>query len=89
MRIAVQTHHLYHLKFIVDGLHEMEFCISYTEVLRFENKMHQILWNLTGSDTDLLEMSDPHPADNIEHTIITIKNIPWQGVIISDTPGRH
>jgi len=51
--------------------------------------MHHILWNLTGSDTDLMEMSDPHPADNIEHTIITIKNIPWQGVIISDTPGRH
>ena len=44
--LAVQIHHLYRSSLIVDTLHEMGFCSLYTEVMRFEKKMPQIVWSL-------------------------------------------
>ena len=40
--LAVQIHHLYRSKFIVDTLHEMGFCSSYKEVIRFEKKCSRL-----------------------------------------------
>ena len=37
--LAVQIHHLCRSKFIVESLHEMGFCSSYTEVIRFEQNV--------------------------------------------------
>ena len=66
---AVQIHHLYRSKVIVDTLHEMGFCCSYTEVIRFEEKNAAdcVQPDVLGDDIDLLEMSVLFSADDVDH----------------------
>jgi hypothetical protein len=47
--LAVQIHHLCRSKFIVETLHEMGFCSSYAEVIKFEKKIRLTVWNLKSS----------------------------------------
>ena len=54
--LAVQIHHLYRSKFLVDTLHAMGFCSSYAEVLRFEkNAADCVKPDILDGDVDLLE----------------------------------
>ena len=91
--LAVQIHHLYRSKFIVDTLHEMGFCSSYKEVIRFEkNAADCVEPDVLGGDVDLLEMSVLFAADNVDHNIITLDGkgtFHGIGVIASVTPGKQ
>ena len=91
--LAVQIHHLYRSKFIVDTLHEMGFCSSYAEVLRFEkNAADCVEPDVLGGDVDLPEMSVLFAADNVDHNIITIDGkgtFHGMGVIATVTPGKQ
>ena len=91
--LAVQIHHLYRSKFLVDTLHEMGFCCSYTEVIRFEkNAADCVEPDVLGGDVDLLEMSVLFAADNVDHNVITIDGkgtFHGMGVIASVTPGKR
>lgn len=81
VELAVQIHHLYRSKFIVVTLHEMGFCCSYTQVIRFEkNATDCVEPDVLGGDVDLLEMSVVFAADNVERNVITIDGKgPWNG----------
>ena len=71
--LAVQIHHLYRSKFILDTLHEMGFCSSFKEVIRFEkNAADCVEPDVLGGDVDFLEMSVLFAADNVDHNIITL-----------------
>ena len=71
--LAVQIQQLYRSKNIVDTLHKMGFCSSYTEVIRFEkNAADCVEPDVLGGDVDLLDMSVLFAADNVDHNIITI-----------------
>ena len=91
--LAVQIHHLYRSKFIVDTLHEMGFCSSYKEVIRFEkNAADCVEPDVLGGDVDLLEMSVLFAADNVDHSIITLDGkgkFHGMGVIASITPAKQ
>ncbi len=68
--LAVQIHHLYRSSLIVDTLHEMGFCSSYTEVMRFEKNAADCVE--PGGDVDLLDMAVLFAADNVDHNIIML-----------------
>ena len=91
--LAVQTHHLHRSKFLVDVLHEMGFCSSYGEVLRFEkNAAHSVDPDVLGGDIDLLDPSVLFAADNVDHNIITIDGkgtFHGMGIVAAVTPGQR
>ena len=91
--LAVQIHHLYRSKIIVDTLHKLGFCSSYTEVIRFEkNAADCVEPDVLGGDVDLLDMSVLFAADNVDHNIITIDGkgtFHGMGVIAAVTPGKQ
>ena len=85
--LAVQIQHLYRSKNIVDTLHKMGFCSSYTEVIRFEkNAADCVEPDVLGGDVDLLDMSVLFAADNVDHNIITIDG---KGTFHAVTPGKQ
>ena len=91
--LAVQIHHLYRSKIIVDTLHKMGFGSSYTEVIRFEkNAADCVEPDVLGGDVDLLDMSVLFAADNMDHNIITVDGkgtFHGMGVIAAVTPGKQ
>ena len=91
--LAVQIQHLYRSKIIVDTLHKMGFCSSYTEVIRFEkNAADCVEPDVLGGDVDLLDMYVLFAADNVDHNIITIDGkgtFHGMGVIAAVTPGKQ
>ena len=89
--LAVQIHHLYRSKIIVD--HKMVFISSYTEVIRFEkNAADRVEPDVLAGDVDLLDMSVLFAADSVDHNIITIDGsgtFHGMGVIASVPPGKQ
>ena len=65
---AVQIHHLYRSKIIVDTLHKMGFCSSYTEVIRLDTNAADCAEpELLAGDVDLLHVSVLFTANNVDH----------------------
>ncbi len=90
--LAVQTHHLYRSKFIVDTLCEMGFCSSYGEVLRFEkNAADCVAPDMLGEDIDMKDATLLFAADNVDHNVLTIDGkgtFYGMGMIGAMTPGQ-
>jgi 5'-3' exonuclease len=88
--LAVQAHHLYRSKFIVDTLCEMGFCSSYGEVLRFEkNAADCVAPDMLGEDIE--DVTLLFAADNVDHNIATLDGkgtFHGMGMIAALTPGR-
>ncbi|CAM1332427.1 Uncharacterised protein r2_g4157 [Pycnogonum litorale] len=72
--LAVQGHHMYRSRFLIDSLHEMGFCSSYGEVQRFErNAANSVVPDSVISETtDLLGMMLQFAADNVDHNLLTL-----------------
>ena len=91
--LAVQMHHLYRSKFIVDTLYQMGFCSYYGEVLRFEkNAANCVAPEMLGENINLLDMSLLFAGDNVDHNILTIDGkgaFHGMGMIAALTPGRQ
>ena len=89
----MEIHYLYRSKIIVDTLHKLGFCSSYTEVIRFEkNAADCVEPGVLGSDVDFLDMSVLFAADNVDHNIITIDGKgAFHGMsdITAVTPGKQ
>ena len=90
--LAIQTHHLYRSRFIVDTLYQMGFSSSYGEVLRFEkNAADTVAVDKLGENVDSQGMAVLFAGDNVDHNILTIDGkgtFHGMGMIAPLTPGR-
>jgi len=72
-------------------MHEMGFCCSYPEVIRFEKNAADVKSDVLCEDVDLLDMSMLFAADNVDHNVITLDGkgiFHGMNIIASVTPGR-
>ena len=72
MGLAVQLHHHYRSRLVIDTLHSMGFAASYNEVLRFERNAacvsdENILGNVKGSHVLMV-------AYHVDHNTVTIND---------------
>lgn len=86
--LAVQMHHHFASRFLVDTLNSHGFCSSYSEVQRFERSA------AASQGTDISGYSDgqfiQYVADNVDHNIRTIdghNTFHGMGIIAAITPG--
>ena len=91
--LAVQGHHLYRSRFLVDTLHNMGYCSSYAEVQRFEKNAADCVASesIVPENIDLLESTLLFAADNVDHNIITLDGkgtFHGMGMIATLTPGQ-
>ena len=89
--LAVQAHHMYRSRFIVDTLHVLGFSSSYKEVLRFEKNAAELAApDAVAEDTEL-DMTLLFAGDNVDHNILTIDGqgtFHGMGIIAALTPGK-
>ena len=91
--LAVQMHHLYRSRFLMDSLSTMGFASSYPEVQRFEeNAACSLAADVLGSDVEILDQSLLFAGDNVDHNIITLDGkgtFHGMGMIAAITPGKQ
>lgn len=91
--LAVQAHHLFRSRFLVDSLSAMGFCASYHEVQRFEKNAAAVTTpDVLGEDVDILEMSLLFAADNVDHDTITLDGkgtFHGMGIVAATTPKQQ
>ena len=71
--LGVQMHKLYGSRFLIDSLHNLVFCSSYSEVQRFERSAafhHGI--HIEGINNESFLQ---HVADNVDHNLRTIDGL--------------
>ena len=87
MGLAIQVHHHYASRFLVDSLHNLGFCCSYQQVQEFE----QSAAFSHGTDiTDFTNQFVQYVADNVDHNIRTLdgnNTFHGMGMIAAVTPG--
>ncbi|CAH3149612.1 unnamed protein product, partial [Porites lobata] len=88
--LAVQMHHHYGSKFLIDSLNSHGFCSSYTEVKKFEMSAAQT------KGTDIPGLTPGHfvqyVADNVDHNVCTLdgqNTFHGMGIIAAVTPATH
>ncbi|KAI3379074.1 hypothetical protein SNEBB_002215 [Seison nebaliae] len=91
--LAVQMHHMYRSRFLIDSLSTLGFSSSYAEVQRFElNAACSRAPDLLGSEIDMLDTSLLFAGDNVDHNIITLDGkgtFHGMGMIATITPGNQ
>ena len=91
--LAVQLHHLYRSRFLIDSLSRMGFASTYSEVQRFEvNAACSLAPDVLGSDMDVLDHCLLFAGDNVDHNIITLDGkgtFHGMGMIAAITPGKQ
>ncbi|XP_073423248.1 uncharacterized protein [Dendrobates tinctorius] len=90
--LAVQLHHHFRSRFLVDSLSAMGYCSSYSEVQRFEeNAAASVGQDVLGGTIDRLDTALLFAADNVDHNIITLDGkgtFHGMGMVATVTPGR-
>lgn len=91
--LAVQGHHMYRSRFLIDSLHEMGFCSSYGEVQRFESNAANSVApdTIISEKTNLLGITLQFAADNVDHNLLTLDGkgtFHGMGMIAALTPGQ-
>ena len=85
--LAVQLHHHFASRFLVDTLHSLGFCASYQEVKRFEgNAAVDQGVNIPNHTSQFIQ----YAADNVDHNIVTLDGndtFHGMGIIAMVTPG--
>ena len=88
--LAVQLHHHYGSRYLIDTLHALGFCSSYSEVTTFERSA------ALSSDDFLEGVTSEHTvqfvADNVDHDICTLDSrntFHGMGMIAAVTPTIH
>ena len=91
--LAVQLHHLYRSRFLIDSLSRMGFASTYSEVQRFEvNAACSLAPDVLGSDMDVHDHCLLFAGDNVDHNIITLDGkgtFHGMGMIAAITPGKQ
>jgi hypothetical protein len=89
--LAVQMHHHYRSKFLLETLNKMGYSSSYTEMLRFQkNAASHGTSNSIFKDQELFQSSCLFVADNVDHNSITLDGkgtFHGMGMIAALTPG--
>lgn len=84
--LAIQMHHHFSSKFLIDSLHKHGFCSPYKEVIRFEqNAASDQGTDIPNYDSQFVQYS----ADNVDHNIRTIdgaNTFHGMGIIATVTP---
>ena len=90
--LAVQLHHHFRSRFLLDSLSAMGYCSSYSEVQRFEeNAAASVGQDVLGGTIDRLDTALLFAADNVDHNIITLDGrgtFHGMGMVATVTPGR-
>lgn len=90
--LAVQAHHMYRSRFLIDTLHGMGFSSSYKEVLRFEkNAADSVAPDMLVDNIEMVDRALLFAGDNVDHNILTIDGkgtFHGMGVIAAITPGK-
>lgn len=87
--LAVQLHHHFCSRFLIETLHQHGFCSSYKEVQKYERNA------ATTSSLDTSVMPNQfvqYVADNVDHNVCTIDGhatFHGMGMIAAVTPGGH
>ncbi len=91
--LAVQLHHLYRSRFLIDTLYHMGYSSSYSEIQRFEkNAAEYTTPNMLGNNLDVVNTALIFAADNVDHNILTIDGkgtFHGMGIIAALTPGQR
>ena len=91
--LAVQLHHHFRSRFLIDLLSTMGYCVSYSEVQRFEeNAASSVAPDIVGGSSAIDEMMLLFAADNVDHNIATLDGkgtFHGMGMIAAATPGRQ
>ena len=89
--LAVQLHHNFGSRFLLDELNHLGFCSSYSEVQKFESSaaISQGFLKIPGyEDTDCLQFI----ADNVDHNIGTLdgkETFHGMGIVAGITPVKN
>ena len=88
--LAVQTHHHFASKFLIDSLHSHGFCSSYSTVLQYERSAAAIQGtDIPGYKSDQFMQ---YVADNVDHNTRTLDGtgtFHGMGIIATITPGAR
>ena len=91
--VAVQMHHLYRSRFLIDSLSTMGFASSYPEVQSFEiNAACSLAPDVLGGDMVILGQYLLFVGDNVDHNIITLDGkgtSHGMGMIAAIKPGKQ
>ena len=91
--LALQTHHLYRSRFIIDNLHKMGFAASYAEVLKFEkNAADTAAVDIFGTSNASSDVAMLFAGDNVDHNIISLDGkgtFHGMGMIAAVTPKQN
>ena len=68
--LAVQLHHHFASKFLIDTLNSLGYCVSYTEVQKFE--FNAVVSNQTEIEGSRPGMVLQYAADNVDHNLRTL-----------------
>ena len=87
VRVAVQLHHHFASRFLIDSLHRHEFCCSYQEVQKFgQNAAVNQGTDIPSHTSEFVQ----YVADNVDHYIRTLDGndtFHGMGIIAAVTPG--
>ena len=88
---AVQMHHHFRSRFLIDNLAAMDYCSSYLEVQRFEeNAAFSTCPGMLGT-TSISKGVLLFAADNVDHNIVSLNGkgtFHGMGMIAGITPGQ-
>ena len=90
--LAVQMHHHFRSRFLIDVLSAMGYCSSYSEVLRFAvNAAASVAPDVLGS-VNIANKILLFAADNVDHSIVSLDGkgtFHDMGMIAAVTPGHE
>lgn len=90
--LAIQTHHMYRSRLLLDTLHNMGFAASFKEVLRFEKNAANMFFEESMDLTEVPDLALLFAADNVDHNTATLdgKNtFHGMGMIAAYNPSIH
>ena len=86
---AVQLHHQFASKYLIDVLNSLGFCVSYTEVQMFESSA--VVANRTNIENYQKDMFIQYVGDNVDHNLRTLdghNTFHGMGMVACVTPGH-
>lgn len=91
--LPVQMQHHFRFQFLIDIISAMSYCISYSEMQRFEeNATSTVALDVLSGQIALSEKMLLFAADNVDHNIVTIdgkSTFHGKGMIAGVTPNRQ
>ena len=90
--LAIQMHHHFRSRFLIDTLSSMGYCSSYQEVQRFEENAASSVAPDVLSTVGMSDIMLLFAADNVDHNIVSLDGkgtFHGMGMIAAVTPGQQ